>query len=137
MVTKLDEWKFGKTRGIKRLTLKRDIARGVKFLNEQAYSNIWGSTKSSALFCMALRKYIDFETVYRVDLMHSQRHWYTVRLHTTDGYVVQLKGFSFGYYGEGSRGTLAVLQECGFSAKQIHRIFKLGLTKLRMFRRVS
>lgn len=137
MTTKLSEWKYGRTtKLIKKTVLRKDIDRGVKFINEQAYSNIWGSTKSSALFCLELKKYIDFSLVYRVDMKHTQKHWYTVRLYTKDGYTIQLKGFSFGYYGEGSRGSLAVLQECGFSKEQIHRIFEMGVKKIRMYRRV-
>jgi hypothetical protein len=138
ITNKLDEWNYGRTTGyINKITLKRDILRGVRFLNEQSYSNIWGSTKSSALFCRELRKYLDFNQVYRVDFKHSQLHWYTVRLFFKSGYVVQLKGFSFGYWGEGSRGSHAILLECGFKPQQIKRIFDHGNQKfIRLFRRV-
>lgn len=137
MTTKLTEWTWGGKKGfIKKTVLRKDIDRGVKFLSERAYSNISGSTRSSALFCLELKKYIDFSLVYRVDMVNTDRHWYSVRLFTRDGFEILLKGFSFGYWGEGSRGTLAVLRECGFSQEQIQRIFTHGLTKLRMFRRV-
>lgn len=141
MTTNLTEWKYGKTTGfINKTILKRDLARGVRFLNESAYNKNWGVTKFSALFCLELKKYIDFSLVYRVDLKLSSKHWYTVRLFTKDGYVIQLKGFSFGYYGEGSRGTLAILQECGFSKEQINRIFipnHADNKQMRLFRRVA
>lgn len=43
ITNKLDEWKFGRTNGlIQKTVLKRDILRGVRFLNESAYSEIWG-----------------------------------------------------------------------------------------------
>lgn len=137
-MTKLTEWTYGRTtKFIKRNTLKSDLQRGVKFLNEQAYSNVSGSTRSSALFCLALKKHLDFSLVYRVDFKHNTRHWYTVRLFFRNGYVVQLKGFSYGYWGEGSRGSMAILKECGFKDEQIKRIFVHGADKksIRMFRR--
>lgn len=138
MTTKLEDWNYRKRNGIMhKTTLRKDIQRGVRFLNESAYSEIWGSTTGSALFCIELRKHIDFDLVYRVDMTLTNKHHYTVRLFTKDGYTIQLKGFSFGYYGEGSRGSLAILQECGFSQKQIHRIFQLNIPKVRLFRRVA
>jgi hypothetical protein len=135
--TKLNEWTYGRTtRFIKRNTLKRDIERGVKFLSEGSYSNVTGSTKSSALFCLALKKHIDFSLVYRADFKHNNRHWYTVTLHFRNGYVVQLKGFSFGYWGEGSRGSMSILSECGFKDSQIVKLFDhANQKKLRFFRR--
>lgn len=139
MIYKLENWTYGRTtKFIKRNTLKSDIERGVKFLSERSYSNVCGSTRSSALFCLQLKKHIDFSLVYRVDLKHNNRHWYTVQLYTKNGYVIQLKGFSFGYYGEGSRGCHAILKECGFNKEQINRIFKheYANTKfIRMYRR--
>ena len=136
--TKLEEWNYKKAnRTIMKTILRKDIERGVKFLSETSYSHIWGCTRSSALFCMELRKYIDFDLVYRVDMALTQQHHYTVRLFTKDGYTIQLKGFSFGYWGEGSRGSLAILREIGFKRKQINRIFNHGVDKVRLIRRVA
>lgn len=138
LTTKLTEWTYGRTtRFIKRNTLARDIARGVKFLSEGSYSNVTGSTKSSALFCLALKKHLDFSLVYRVDFKKTNKHWFTVQLYFKNGYVVQLKGFSYGYYGEGPRGSMAVLKECGFNDKQINKLFIHGADskRLRFFRR--
>lgn len=136
---KVTDWNYGRTAGfIKRNTLKRDIERGVKFLSEGSYSNVCGSTRSSALFIQQVAKFVDLSKVYRVDLKHNNRHWYTVRLFSKDGYVIQLKGCSYGYYGEGSRGTYAVLTACGFNpAKFEKRIFAHGADKnsIRFFRR--
>jgi hypothetical protein len=138
ITTNLSAWAYGRTTGvIKKQILKRDIMRGVRFINEQAYSEAWGSTKSSALFLLELRKHIDFGKVYRVDCKHSQKHWFTVKLFTIDGYVIMLKGFSFGYYGEGSRGSQAALEACGFKPNQIKRLFDHANQKfIRMYRRV-
>jgi hypothetical protein len=139
MFHKLTDWTYGRTtKFIKRNTLKSDINRGVKFLSERSYSNVTGSTKSSALFMLQVKKVIDLTKVYRVDLKYtSNKHWYTVELFTKDGYHIQLKGCSYGYYGEGSRGTYAVLRECGFPEKRIQRIFEHGADKkfMRFFRR--
>jgi hypothetical protein len=138
MITKLEDWNYRKSTGvIKRTILKRDLQRGVKFINEQAYSNAWGSTRSSALFCMELRKHMDLSLVYRVDMTQTDKHHYTVKLYTKDGYTIMLKGFSFGYWGEGSRGSMAALVECGFTPQQIDRIFTHGLTRVRMYKRVA
>jgi hypothetical protein len=136
--TKLNEWTYGRTtKFIKRNTLKRDLERGVKFLSEGSYSNVTGSTKSSALFCLALKKHIDFSLVYRADFKHNTKHWYTVNLYFRDGYVVQLKGFSFGYWGEGSRGSMAILKHCGFKDWQIEKLFDhANQRKLRFFKRL-
>lgn len=139
LTTKLDEWKFGRTTGlIHKNILKRDIERGVRCINEQSYSKVWGSTKSSALFLLELRKHVDFSKVYRVDFKHNQKHWFTVKLFTKDGFIIMLKGFSFGYWGEGSRGSQAALVECGFKPSQIKRLFDHSNQKfIRMYRRVS
>jgi hypothetical protein len=139
LVHKLTDWNYRKSTGfIKRNTLISDIRRGVKFLSESSYSNVCGSTKSSVLFVAQVMKFIDIKKVYRVDLKHNNKHWYTVRLFTKDGYVIQLKGCSYGYYGEGSRGTWAVLNACGFDSKKFEkRIFAHGADKhtIRFFRR--
>lgn len=137
ITTKLEEWKYAGTKGfIHTQILKKDIQRGVRFINEQAYSKIWGGTRSSALFLLELRKYIDFRKVYRVDCKHNQKHHYTVKLFTTDGYIIMLKGFSFGYWGEGSRGSQAALTLCGFKPNQIKRLFDHANQKfIRMYRR--
>jgi hypothetical protein len=58
-------------------------------------------------------------------------------MYTKDGYTIMLKGCAFGYWGEGPRGSQAALLECGFTQKHINRIFKHGLTKVRMYKRVS
>lgn len=137
-VTLLD-WNYTNKRTIKKIVLRRDIERGVKFLNEMAYSYVGGCTRSSAMFCLELKKYIDFDTVYRVDFKKTRGHWFTVTAYTTEGYTIQLKGFSFGYYGEGSRGSMAFLKECGFNKEQINRIFTIGdneNTKFKLMRRV-
>jgi hypothetical protein len=132
------EMVFGKTTGlVKKGTLQKDIARGVKFLNEAAYSNIVGATKSSLLFYLEVKKCIDLSQVYRVELENSTRHWYSLKLYTRDGYTVLFKGLSFGFYGEGSRGTVAVLNDLGFGRKQIKRIFEDGNTSLLLQRRVT
>jgi hypothetical protein len=138
LTTKLSEWQIGRTTGmIHKQLLKRDIMRGVRFINEQAYSKITGCTKSSALFLLELRKHIDFGKVYRVDCKHSQKHHFTVKLFTTDGYVIMLKGLSFGYWGEGSRGSQAALEACGFKPNQIKRLFDHANQKfIRMYRRI-
>lgn len=137
---KLTDWNYGRTKGfIKRNTLKSDIERGVKFINEQAYSNVCGSTRSSALFMQYVSKFVNLSLVYRVDLKYTpQKHWYTVRLFTKNGYVINLKGCSYGYYGEGSRGTWAVLTACGFNPKKFEkRIFAHGADKnsIRFYKR--
>ena len=138
---KLTDWTYGRTtKFIRTRTLRKDLERGVKFLSETSYSNANGSTKSSALFMLKLKNLIDITKVYRVDLKYTPtRHWYTLELYTTDGFHIQLKGCSYGYYGEGSRGTYAVLRECGFSEKRIQRIFEHGADKksIRMYRRVK
>lgn len=139
-VSKLTDWNYRKTGTIKRTILKRDIERGVKFLNEMAYSNAGGCTRSSAMFCLELKKHIDFSQIYRVDFKKTRGHWFTVTAHTHDGYTIQLKGFSFGYWGEGSRGSMAFLKECGFSDTQIKKIFTIADnedTKFQIRRKVA
>jgi hypothetical protein len=125
-VSTLKDWTYTKKGTIKKTVLKRDLERGVKFLNEMAYSNQGGCTRSSALFCLELKKHIDLSLVHRVDFKKTRGHWFTVTAYTTDGYTIQLKGFSFGYWGEGSRGSMAFLKECGFNDKQINKIFTIA-----------
>jgi hypothetical protein len=139
MINTVEECAWGRKTGIiKKRILKADIERGVKFLSERAYSNSAGITKSSALFFLEVAKHIDVKKVNKVTLENSSRHWYTVNLHTKDGYVIQLKGLSFGYLGEGSRGTIAILKACGFTNRAIGKIltFPATDTKHVMYRKV-
>jgi hypothetical protein len=140
MSTTLQDWNYRKTGTIKKTVLRKDIERGVKFLNEMSYSNHGGCTRSSAMFCLELKKHIDLSTVYRVDFKKTRGHWFTVTAFTKGGYTIQLKGFSFGYWGEGSRGSMAFLNECGFSKEQINRIFTVGdneNTKFKIWRKMA
>jgi hypothetical protein len=138
---KLSDWTYGHKvrKAVHKKILKRDIERGVKFLSDIAYSPAGGSTRGSTLFLLELKKHIDLGKVYRADLTYvNGRKHYTVKLFTTDGYTIMLKGISFGYFGEGSRGSYAVLKECGFNEKNFGHIFKhTGRTQYRFFRRVT
>jgi hypothetical protein len=122
---------------IKKGILKQDIKRGVKFLNEQAYSKHWGCTTASALFFMELAKHIDLKQVYRVDFKETVKHHYTVLMYTKDGFTIQFKGLAFGYFGEGSRGAEALLKAIGgFNDEQLNRIFT-DKKDFRLMRKVS
>ena len=108
---------------IKTKTLKNDIRRGVKHLSEHSYSNLYGATRSSLEFIREAFKH-DIGEALKVDFKHTKKKWYTVTISTSKGYTVQVKGLSFGYYGEGSRGSKEVLEMLGFNEKQQKRVFQ-------------
>jgi hypothetical protein len=120
----LDERGRLKYKGVRIVTLRRDLNRGVKFLNEKAYHISYGATRSSIRFFAYLSSQIDVTNVYRAKLTLSQRHWFTLRLWTTDGYLIMLKGVSGGYFGEGTRGCYDILKACGFNERQCWKAFK-------------
>lgn len=99
---------------IKTKTLKKDIERGVKHLSEHSYSNLYGATRSSIEFVEKAFTH-DIGQPVKVIASHTRKHWYTVAIHTSKGYTVQVKGFSFGHYSEGSRGLFGTLEALGFT----------------------
>lgn len=119
-----DDSKRIQFRGVRKITLLRDLYRGVKFLNEQAYHTGWGSTRASLRFFKYLQKHINVTKAYRAKLTLSQKHWYTLKVWTLDGYVMQFKGVSGGYTGEGTRGCYDILKACGFSERQCQQAFR-------------
>lgn len=112
-----------RTKGTRKITLKRDMDRGVKYLNEQAYHKLCGGTRASLSFFEYVSTLIDVKNVYRATLKQSKRHWVTLRLYTTDGYVINFKGCNGGYMGEGTRGTHDILKACGFNERQCKKAF--------------
>lgn len=135
---KPSDWNYGIKSRVYKRTLKKDIARGVKFLSDIAYAKDGGSTRGSMRFIQEVAKHIDLGKTYRAALtFENGGKWYTLKLFTKDGYTIMLKGCSFDYFGEGSRGSFAALTFCGFKPKQIERILNhTGRTKYNFFRRV-
>lgn len=110
--------------GIKTITLKQDISRGVKHLSEWSYAENWGSTRGSLRFINELRKHIDLSAVHTAKLTYSQGKQFTLWLYTREGFTVHLKGVSGGFFGEGTRGCHDVLKVCGFTQAQCDKAFK-------------
>ncbi len=112
-----------KVKGLKEL--ERDFVNGVKLIRDKNYEeNCNGVTKYSLKFFKYLVKegYLIPSEVYRADLIYDKKNWYRLVLHTIDGYRFSFHGVSFGYTGEGSRGSVEILQECGF--KNVKRILQ-------------
>lgn len=105
-----------KVKGTKQL--ERDFVRGVKLIrdkNYEPYAN--GVTKYSINFFKHLvdEGYLIPDEVYRADLEYDKKHHYRLTLHTIDEYRFSFHGVSFGYGGEGSRGSAEILKACGFN----------------------
>ena len=123
---------------IKTRTLKKDIERGVKHLSEHSYSNLYGATRSSLEFVREAFKQ-DIGEAIKVDARHTKKNWYTVSISTSKGYTVQVKGFSFGYYGEGSRGLFEALEMLGFTRNLAQKCYgkREDFTGFKMYKRAK
>jgi hypothetical protein len=107
------------------IKVERDFINGVTSFKDKNYNPYCnGVTKQSLNFFDYLLEKGFFETkeVYRVDLKFSKKHWYSLTLYTIHGYSFSFYGCSFGYGGEGSRGSKYILDKCGFS--KTDRVFK-------------
>lgn len=103
--------------------IHQDLARGVKRLSEEAYCPNWGSTSTSLRFMNALLSIFGNLNVVRAELRYSEAKHFTLVLKTIYDQEIIFKGVSGGYYGEGSRGGYDILKACGFSPKQLERIW--------------
>lgn len=103
--------------------LHQDLARGVKRLSEEAYCPNWGSTSTSLRFMNTLLSIFGDLNVVRAELRYSKAKHFTLVLKTMYEQELIFKGVSGGYYGEGSRGCYDILKACGFSEKQIERVW--------------
>ncbi|ALA48002.1 hypothetical protein SUNDANCE_186 [Brevibacillus phage Sundance] len=126
----LDSSHWEQTQGIKTMTLRNDLNRGVKILTEWSYTDGWGSTRNSLRFFNVLRKNIDMNKVYCAKLTYTTLHHYTLSLYHADGYRIILKGVSGGYHGEGTRGCHDVLKACGFNETQCNKAFEYETFKV-------
>lgn len=105
--------------------IKKDLQNGVTLIKDKNYNPYCqGVTRYSVMFFNYLVKkgMLSKEKVYRADLKYSQEHWYSLTLHTTDGFRFSFYGVTFGYVGEGSFGTAEILLSCGFN--QVKRVFQ-------------
>jgi hypothetical protein len=102
--------------------LKRDIQRGVTHIKDKNY-NLYanGITKQSLEFFKHIEKYMS--PVKRAILQYDSKNWYRLKLFTITGQTVIFYGCSFGYHGEGSRGSYEILTKVGFSDKQAKKVF--------------
>ncbi len=106
--------------------LANDIQTGVKRLAEYAYCSAYGVTRTSMRFMNALIHLLGQEAIQGVkaELAYSQKHHFTLTVHTISGFELVFKGVSGGYYGEGTRGCYDILKVCGFNEKQCQRAFE-------------
>lgn len=97
--------------------LEKDFVNGVRLIRDKNYNPLCnGITRFSLQFFHHLVKegVLNVNDVYRADFSYSKKHWYSLTLHTVDGYKFSFHGVSFGYSGEGSRGSAEILKACGF-----------------------
>lgn len=115
--------------------LADDIERGVTLLTEDAYTQHYGVTQTSLAFALAVKRYTGEQVAKRAVMTYSQKHYYTLRLETFNGFTFVFKGVAGGYYGEGSRGAHDILKLFGFDNRQCSVVFekeKFELRKLKM-----
>lgn len=114
---------LGRTTGyVKKITLSRDIKNGITVLEEKSYSDMYGTTKASLLFYLELKKHINMDNIYSAHFRQSENGNYNVILYSKDGYTIMFNGLSFGYYGEGSRGSMDILKDIGFTAEKVEQV---------------
>lgn len=104
--------------------VEKDFLNGVKLIRDKNYEPTCnGVTRYSLMFFNHLieKGYFNTDEVYRADLRYHKKHNYSLTLHTVDGYKFSFHGVSFGYAGEGSRGSQTILERCGFSNSE--RVF--------------
>lgn len=112
--------KIGVKRLAKRLTNleKGDVINDFAF---NPYSK--GVTRFSLAIWAVIKKYVDVTQFTKAEMTCTEGHTdYEFTLTHKDGYKFVFHGMGSGYHGEGSRATVAVLQECGFSKPE--RIYK-------------
>lgn len=109
-------------KGKKHLLL--DIKRGVKLIKDYNYKGYYESTRSSLEFFHNTKEIIQYLEVEKAQLEYTRKHNYRLRIFTKSGHVFVFTGCSFGYTGEGSRGSKEILQELGFKPKQYNKVFE-------------
>lgn len=121
--------------------LKSDIERGVSTIKDKNYNPYCnGVTKFSLAFFDKVKHLLT--DTYKAELIYDTKHHYCLRVSTKSGLVVSFHGCSFGYSGEGSRGSVEILVKLGFTVKQCQRIFlyrnhmTVKFDKLTLFRRI-
>ena len=107
---------------IGQLVLKNDINRGVTTIKDKNYHNMGGGTRFSLMFFDKVQHLLT--DTYKAELLFDNKHWYRLRISTKSGLNVSFHGCSFGYFGEGSRGTVEILSKLGFSDKQCRKVFE-------------
>ena len=120
------------------LVLKNDINRGVTTIKDKNYHEMGGGTRFSLMFFDKVKHLLT--DTYKAELLFDNKHWYRLRISTKSGLTVSFHGCSFGYGGEGSRGSYQILSNLGFSEKQCRKVFEhrdhmSGSDKLLLFKR--
>lgn len=112
-------------KGIKLLTLKRDLERGVKHINTRSYmtENLCGVTQFDIRFLEQISKLI-WLNGKRAVMDYDPRHSWILRVYTHNGYSFVFNGVSSGYGGEGTRGAYDILKLFGFNDKQCKKVFQ-------------
>lgn len=124
-------------KGISTLTLKKDIKRGVKHINEESYNKYHGITTFSVNFIQYVLNECNVGNVSKVEFTKSYKNHYTVKFYTDLGYTIVGKGLSFGYFGEGSRASREILHQLGFSDRQCNKVFKKSDKSFKVLKRIS
>jgi hypothetical protein len=118
--------------------LKADLERGVMHIKDKNY-NPWcnGVTKYSLIFFNHIMKNHGEKVgkVISAELKYDMKNHHRLYLKTENGYELSFYGCSSGYYGEGSRGSADILERCGFTEKQIQRVFKKE--NFKVFKRIA
>lgn len=111
------------TRTVNARAIFNDVQRGVRRLNEEAYCQSYGVTRSSLAFAIIVNQMVGI-TAKRAELTYTPQKHYTLKVFTRSGFEVVFKGVSGGYFGEGARGCYDILKFCGFSEEQCQRVWE-------------
>ena len=102
--------------GTKRLTKRlKELSKGdvISDKSFNPYAN--GVTRFSLAIWETIKKHIDITGFTKAEMTYNTKDHYILTLTHKAGYKFKFHGVSAGYFGEGSRGTQTILQECGFS----------------------
>lgn len=102
--------------GLNRLTKRLKNLSVGDVISDKAfnpYAN--GVTRFSLAIWETIKKHVDITGFTKAEMTFNTKDHYILTLTHKVGYKFKFHGMGAGYFGEGSRGTQTILQECGFS----------------------
>lgn len=120
------------------VTLYKDIKEGfsnVKHIRDRHYHNNGGSTMHSLAFFDRIKGYMLEVGVKSAKMHFDGKNWHRLEVRLNNGKSVWFYGMTSGYKGQGTRGTLTVLEYLGFKSENVIRVLHKGSENTTFFKR--